>query len=207
MKTILALFALAALSACAPHGPSPKGAVARVAVGDTRQKVASVKASTAATKASTVAVGEGIRRAEVQADNVVHHFGELRASLVEVERAPGAMTIARAKLAERQARTAAEAVQAQLVSVRRDSDLAIGQAQIADFKAAEAEASAAQAEQRVEALVQVEAKQARALQESERKQAEQRALAWKWRLLTMGSWALVVGFFIARQYLPILKFL
>jgi hypothetical protein len=33
----------------------------------------------------------------------------------------------------------------------------------------------------------------------------QTRLAWKWRLISFGTWALLVAFFVARQYLPFLK--
>lgn len=41
----------------------------------------------------------------------------------------------------------------------------------------------------------------------EPKYAEAVGIIWKWRLIAIGSWALFVGWFVLRQYLPILKLL
>jgi chromosome segregation ATPase len=211
MKKLLSLFAVAVLASLSACSSAPKatssGVLARTAVADTRGKIATVKASTALTRTRTAAIGASVGKAQDQAAKVAQSFTELRSALDAAEQAApkGSMQIARAKLAERQAAAEAAALQAQLAEVRRNVDLANEQAQIADARAAEAEASAAQSETRVEQLVQDEARKTVALEKSEAQRKEENRLKWKWRFIAFGTWTLIAGYFVARHYFPFLK--
>lgn len=48
--------------------------------------------------------------------------------------------------------------------------------------------------------------QQRRADRAEAGERKQTGLAWKWRLLAIGTWMLVIAFFVARQYFPFLKF-
>lgn len=71
----------------------------------------------------------------------------------------------------------------------------------------EAGARADKLQGEIEALASDRDAQRTRADEATKRANHQTALAWKWRLITAGLLTLVAAFFIARQYLPFLKFI
>lgn len=208
--TLLAIMAIAALSGCAAAPKKqPAGLAARSALTATRSSVQSVRVATAAVATSTTAARANVDSARVSSDVVAKSFVELRSAIdaLEASSTKGNIEVARAKLAERQADQANQALQQHLDSARVSMTLAVEQAQVADQRAEQADLRAQQADAATDRLIQEDAQKAIALEQLQRDHAKQRLLAWKWRLIAAGIAIAIVSFFVLRQYFPFLKFL
>lgn len=213
LRVGLMLLVVALASGCAGgRKATSSGLATRAAITATRSSVQSVRTATAEARSATAQVrtstataGRHIDAAQVKADEVAKSFVELGSALEAIEAASpkGNVEVARAIMAERQARQEVEALRDSLKNAHDAVALANGQAETAGKKSEAADARAVEADQRAqeadasaERLIQEDARKARALEVADAKLAEVTGRYHKLKLIAASVIAALAGMFL-----------